>query len=78
MVFFKFNDIFIENIRAFGKSQEVILEGLYNITSGHLLQDMKNAPKMALKGVIRPELQTVRAKSEVRAILAAAEKEDAK
>ena len=74
----KFNDIFMENIRVFGKSQEVILEGLYNVVSGHLLQDVANAPKMALKGIIRPELQTVHSKSAVRALLEAAEEEDAK
>lgn len=74
----KFNNIFMENIRVFGKSQEVILEGLYNVTSGHFLQDMDNAPRMALKGMIRPELQTVRNKSHVRDLLAAAEEEDRK
>ena len=74
----KFNDIFMENVRVFGKSQEVILEGLYNVASGHFLQDMNNAPRMALKGIIRPELQTVRNKAQVRDLLAAAEEEDRK
>ncbi len=53
-----FNDIFTETVRYFGKSQEVILEGAYNVTSGHLLQDMANVPTMLQKGIVRPEINT--------------------
>jgi len=51
-----FNDIFIETIRGFGKSQEVILEGAYNVVSTHLFQDMKNVPAMVAKGIVKPEM----------------------
>ncbi|SHI72507.1 4Fe-4S dicluster domain-containing protein [Parasporobacterium paucivorans] len=42
----RFNDIFMENVKLFGKSQEVILEGLYNVSTGHFIQDMENVPHM--------------------------------
>ncbi len=64
-----FNDIFTETIRYFGKSQEVILEGAYNVTSGHLIQDMENVPKMLKKGILRPEMNTVRDKDAIKKIM---------
>jgi len=68
-----FNDIFTETIRGFGKSQEVILEGLYNVTSGRLLQDMKNVPDMLRKEIVRPELNSVKDKDHVRMIMSKCE-----
>ncbi|MBQ9815417.1 MAG: 4Fe-4S dicluster domain-containing protein [Lachnospiraceae bacterium] len=69
-----FNDIFMETVRGFGKSQEVILEGAYNVTSGHFFQDMKNVPKMLQKEIVRPELNQVNAVNEVRDIMKECEK----
>jgi len=64
-----FNDIFAETVRTFGKSQEVILEGLYNVSSGRLLQDVGNVPTMLQKGIVRPELNSVQDKNHIRAIM---------
>lgn len=64
-----FNDIFTETIRGFGKSQEVILEGLYNVSSGRLLQDMNNVPDMLRKEIIRPEINSVQDKEHIRRIM---------
>lgn len=64
-----FNDIFMETVRGFGKSQEVILEGAYNVMSGRLLQDMKHVPEMLQKEVVRPELNAVQNKEDVRRIM---------
>lgn len=64
-----FNDIFTETIRYTGKSQEVILEGAYNVTSGHLMQDMVNVPKMLKKGIVRPEFNSVQDKESVKKIM---------
>ena len=64
-----FNDIFMETVRGFGKSQEVILEGAYNVSSGRLLQDMNNVPTMLQKGIVRPELNAVQDKEDIRRIM---------
>lgn len=64
-----FNDIFMETVRGFGKSQEVILEGAYNVSSGRLLQDMKNVPAMLQKEIVRPELNSVQDKAHIRDIM---------
>ena len=64
-----FNDIFMNNVKEFGKSQEVILEGLYNVKSGHLTQDMANVPKMLSKKIVRAELNQTDAKHEVKEII---------
>lgn len=64
-----FNDIFMETVRGFGKSQEVILEGAYNVSSGRLFQDMKNVPTMLQKDIVRPELNSVQDKAHIRNIM---------
>jgi len=69
-----FNDIFTETIRGFGKSQEVILEGAYNVTSGRLLQDMANVPAMLQKEIVRPELNSVKDRDHIRDIMNKCEK----
>lgn len=65
----KFNNIFMENVKIFGKSQEVILEGLYNVTSGHFLQDMKHVPHMLKHKIVGPEVHVVKGINEVREII---------
>lgn len=74
----KFNDIFIENVKNFGKSQEVILEGAYNILTGNYIQDMGSAPHMIRHGIIQPEVHTVKERESVRKLVKAAQKEDEK
>ena len=74
----RFNDIFIQNIKLFGKSQEAILEGAYNVVTGHLMQDMDSVPHMLRHGLVRPDvIHTVRDREAVRRLIRAAEKEDA-
>ena len=74
----KFNDIFIENVKNFGRSQEAILEGAYNLLTGNLIQDMGSVPHMLRHGIVGPELHTVRERELMRKIVAAAQEEDRK
>jgi len=71
-----FTEAFLANVELFGKSQEVILEGLYNTLSKNFLQDMNNVPRMVLGGLIKPVLHTVKDKDGVRLLMDAARKED--
>jgi len=71
-----FTEAFLANVELFGKSQEVILEGLYNTLTRNFLQDMNNAPHMAMHGLIKPALHTVKDKDGVRLLMDAARKED--
>ncbi|ATW25112.1 4Fe-4S dicluster domain-containing protein [Candidatus Formimonas warabiya] len=45
-----FNDIFLQNLKMFGKSPEVILSALYNLRSGKLFQDVDSVPHLFLTG----------------------------
>lgn len=74
----KFNDIFIENVKNFGKSQEVILEGAYNILTGNYIQDMGSVPHMLKHGIVQPELHIVKERENVRKLVTAAQEEDDK
>ncbi len=64
-----FDDIFIGNVRSFGKSNEAILAAKYNLLSGHLMQDMLNAPKMAARGMIGPKIHSVKDKEAVKKLV---------
>jgi len=64
-----FDDLFVATIRMFGKSNEAILAGRYNLSSGHLMQDVLNAPKMAARGMIGPKLHTVKDKAAVKHLI---------
>ena len=48
-----FNNAFTRYVRMFGKSHEMFLAAEYNLTTGHLLQDMANAPHLYFKGMCR-------------------------
>lgn len=74
----KFNDIFIENVKYFGRSQEAILEGAYNVLTGNLIQDMGSVPHMLRHGIVGPELRTIRERELLRNIVASAQEEDKK
>ncbi len=74
----KFNDIFMENVKNFGKSQEVILEGAYNIMTGNFIQDMASVPHMLKHGIVQPEIHTVKERENVRKLVDAAQEEDKK
>lgn len=45
-----FNDIFLQNLKMFGKSPEVLLSALYNLRSGKLFQDVDSVPHLFLTG----------------------------
>lgn len=73
-----FNSIFMENLKNFGRSQEAILEGAYNLGTGSLLQDMTKAPHMLRHGLVSPGINAVEDRDEVRRIIARAQEEDEK
>ncbi len=64
-----FDDLFVGNIRSYGKSNEAILAAKYNLISGHLLQDALNAPKMAARGMIGPKIHRVKDKAAVKRLV---------
>lgn len=45
-----FNDIFLSNVKMFGRSPEVLLSALYNLRSGKLFQDVDSVPKLFSSG----------------------------
>ena len=49
----KFDDIFIGNVRKFGTSHEVGLAMKFNMSSGHLFQDVGNSTKMLKHGMLK-------------------------
>ncbi|MDD2569468.1 MAG: 4Fe-4S dicluster domain-containing protein [Clostridia bacterium] len=66
----RFNDLFLNNIRYFGKSHEMVLMGLYNFTTGHLMQDVWSAPHLYFNRKIRIRPHMVKDKASVRKIMA--------
>ncbi|MCL1891648.1 MAG: 4Fe-4S dicluster domain-containing protein [Coriobacteriia bacterium] len=64
-----FDDIFISNVRLFGKSNETILAGRYNLASRHLMQDMSNVPRMAARKMVGPKVHTVKNRKAVRELV---------
>lgn len=71
-----FTDTFLENVRLFGRSQEMLLEGVYNIASGRLTQDFEHVPHMLKNGLTGPEIDTIRDLGGLRELMKAALKED--
>jgi heterodisulfide reductase subunit C len=71
-----FDDAFVANIRRFGRSNEAILAAQYNLQSGHLMQDVLNAPKMAMRGMIGPKLHHVKDRAAVQRLIDRALKGD--
>jgi heterodisulfide reductase subunit C len=45
-----FHDIFLQNLKLFGRSPEVWLSALYNLRSGRLFQDADSVPHLFLSG----------------------------
>lgn len=64
-----FDDLFIDGVRNHGRSNEQYLAAKYNLASGHLLQDMGNAPKMMERGMVGMEMQNVQSREAVRNIV---------
>lgn len=61
-----FDDLFVGNIRSFGKSNEALLAAKYNLISGHLFQDLTNAFGMLGRGLIGPKLHKVQNRAAVK------------
>ena len=64
-----FDDLFIDGVRTHGRSNEQYLAAKYNLASGHLLQDMGNAPKMMERGMVGMDMQNVQNREAVRNIV---------
>lgn len=73
----KFTDIFMDNVKMFGRNQEVVMEGLYNVKSGHLMQDMINVPHMLKHKIVGPEVRITAEASEVKELIETAEAAEA-
>lgn len=71
-----FTDTFLENVRLFGRSQEMVLEGVYNVATGNLTQDFESVPHMLRHGLTGPQIETIRDVKGLREIMKAALKED--
>lgn len=62
----KFNNLFLKNVEQFGRSHETFLMGFYNLTTGHLFQDVGCAPKLYFDKKIRIRPHVVKNKSGVK------------
>ena len=65
----RFANIFLGNIRRFGKSHEVVLCALYNVLSGHLFQDADTMPHLMKHKLIFIKPHTVKNKEAVRRLM---------
>jgi heterodisulfide reductase subunit C len=65
----KFSRIFLNNIKLFGKSHEMLLQGLYNFTTGHFMQDMKSAPHMLKHKLVGIKPHVVKDRAAVRKLM---------
>lgn len=72
-----FEDLFIKKVRARGVSNEQYLAAFYNLKSGHLLQDMDNAPLMMAKGLVGLVPHNSPAKEKIKRVIDRAEASDA-
>jgi heterodisulfide reductase subunit C2 len=74
----KFAEIFLGNIKSFGKSHEILLAGRYNLSSGHLLQDAGSVPHMLRHRLIGIKPHVVKNTGAVRKLMNKALKGDDK
>ena len=68
------NKTFVANIKAFGRSHEMLLAGLYNVFALKPTQDMASVPHMLKKGLISPLPESIEGTGEVAEIIKRAEK----
>ncbi len=64
-----FSSIFMQNVKMFGKSHEVLLEGMYNMTTGRFMQDMDSVPHMLKNKLVGIEPHTTNHPEEIKAII---------
>lgn len=65
----KFDELFEKNVRRFGKSHEMFLTAEYNLTTGHLFQDVPSAPHLYFKKMIRVRPHKIKNPDQVRKIM---------
>lgn len=63
-----FNDLFFKGLYTNGKSNELYLMMKYNIFSGHLMQDVLNAPHLLLNSMVGFKVHKVKDQASVRKI----------
>ena len=64
-----FDDEFIANVRAHGVSNEQYLAAMYNVKSGHLMQDMGNATRMLRRGLVGVAMHNTKGRANVAALV---------
>lgn len=65
----RFDKAFVGIVRTEGVSDEAILAMQFNLTTGHLFQDVMNSPKMLTLGMINGSGHKVQGKAEVKQIV---------
>ncbi len=73
----KLTEIFMGDVKAFGRNQEVVMEGLYNVTSGHLMQDMEYVPHMLVHKIVKPTIRVTAESAAVAELIDRAERLEA-
>ncbi len=64
-----FEELFIRNVYQHGRSNEQYLAARYNLATRHLFQDVANAPRMMLRGMVGIKTHEVRDKDAVRRLI---------
>lgn len=67
------NKTFISNIKAFGRSHEMLLAGLYNVFALKPTQDMTSVPHMMKKNLIAIKPNSIKGTAEVEELIKRAE-----
>ena len=70
------NKTFIANLKNFGRSNEMLLAGLYNVLAMKPMQDIASVPHMLKKGLITPIPENIKGTNEVAEIIERAGKWD--
>ena len=73
----KFADLFVDGIRLQGVSDEAILAARFNLSTGHLFQDVGSVPAMLKLGMISPGGHKLNNVNEVRTLMEKARQVDA-
>ena len=72
----KFADLFVDGIRLQGVSDEAILAARFNLSTGHLFQDVGSVPAMLKLGMISPGGHKLNDINEVRTLMEKARQVD--
>ena len=64
-----FSRLFMKTVRAFGRSHEMLMMGLFNMQSLRFFQDIRYAPSLYLKGKIHPLPQRIKDRAALRRLI---------